>query len=110
MGLYLHETVELVEAVLIVPLKNVEVDSGYFNNVCPMTSIKLDNTPITNFMLSLWNVFLQAEKKKDRERAKEEHKATQGSPWDKVLCSFLSNQAATLQRIPRWSNRSEYVV
>lgn len=54
--------------------------------------------------------FLASREKKDRERAKEEHKATQGSPWDKVLCSLLSNQAATLQRIPRWSNRSEYVV
>lgn len=88
MGLYLHETVELVEAVFIVPLKNVEVGSGYFNNVFPMTSIKLDNTAITNFFAEC---FLASREKKDREGAKEEHKATQGSTWDKVLCSLLSD-------------------
>lgn len=44
-------------------------------------------------------VFLRAERK-DREEA-EEHKKIQGSPWNKVLCSLFTNQAATLQTIPR---------
>jgi len=47
---------------------------------------------------------------KEKKRQRDSKRTTKDNYFFyKVLCSLISNQAATLQRIPRW-NRSEYVV